>query len=149
MRKIGSELTLRGEVQAQTNGYKINLFDGDYSTGYRILEFQILPPLPTSGTEIFSKLFTSPSTNSISAIQMANNQEVAWSVWNGPTSSRFTQWGLIDKDNLVIEDLYLSNYLPQAEDVKVQYYIVVQKYQLSTWDGALQMVTNFAQGGPE
>tara|TARA_R110002096_G_scaffold375380_1_gene569069 strand:- start:503 stop:952 length:450 start_codon:yes stop_codon:yes gene_type:complete len=149
MKKIGTCLTLRGEVGPQVNGYKINLFDGRFDTGYKVEAFQILPPVPTSYTEIFAKLFTSTSSNSISEIQMGNNQEIAWSLWNGPTATRNTQWGLIDEDNLIIEDLYLSNYLPQSEDIKVQYYIKVQKYQLSTWDGALTMVTNLSQGGPQ
>ena len=51
MKKIGTPLTLRGEVGPQVNGYKINLFDGRFDTGYKILEFQVLPPVPTSSTE--------------------------------------------------------------------------------------------------
>ncbi len=148
MKKIGEEMVLKGSVPQNTNGHRLFIFDGRYTTGYRILKFVITPINPTSDEEIVAKLHTSSTTPNISQWHFDNNQEFAWASWNAPTSSRPYQWSLVAKDNMVIEDLYFSNY-HTGDSTSINYYIVIQKYGFSEWDGAGILVENLGQGGPQ
>lgn len=150
MKKVGEPMVLRGHMIPQVNGHRIQIFDGKYTTGYRILEFHVVPRTPTNDNEIFAKLHTSKTTASISSVDMTDVQELAWTVWNAPSASRPSQWSIIDPDNMVIEDLYLSNYFASGDtSYEINYYIVLQKYEFKAWDGAGILVANLSQAGPQ
>ena len=48
---------------------------------------------------------------------------------------------------MVIEDLWISDY-STADNRTVNYYIVLEKYEFTAWDGAGTMVRNQSQAGP-
>lgn len=149
VKKIGPEITMAGQMTPRVHGHKLNLFDGSYKTGYRILEFRIFPITPTNENEIFAKAHTSKTTQAgISGIDCSDSQELAWVWWRLNTDDFGA--GLVKADNMIIEDLYLSNFTSTGDtDAKVNYYLRLQKYSFPSWHGAGVLVENLAQGGPQ
>jgi len=147
-KKIGDIITMRGQVLENVNGHELQLFDGDFSTGYKILEFYISPFNPTEAGEIIAKLHTSSATPSIALWNWADIQEIGWASWGIPSAVSGADFFLLDHDNMIIENLYLSAYTSGPAN-PFNYYMTLQKYQLTAWDGALNLVTNLAQGGPQ
>ena len=148
MKKAGKLLTMRGQIPASTNGLKLEIFDGKYTTGYRIVEFYVSPQNPAEGQSIVMKAHTSKTTSSISQFDWSNSQEIAWATWGIPSGASGADFFLIDEDNMVIEDLYLS-YYNEVDSDPANYYIVLQKYEFPAWTGAGFLVENLGQGGPQ
>jgi len=137
--------------QMTTNTYqgaenRIQLFDGTFKTGYRIVSFRIAPTAPTGGFEVIAKLSTEPKS-SISQWNWQDVQELAWSGWNISNSSSDLEYQNVREDNLVIEDLWMSIYAT-GEAFELNYEIILDKYNMTDWDGAGVLVENLAQGGP-
>jgi hypothetical protein len=146
--KIGDIITMRGQIAENINGKELQIFDGRFDTGYRILEFYIAPSNPTAANEIIAKLHTSSTTPSIALWNWSDVQEIAWASWGISTSGSGADFFLLDHDNMIIENLYISSY-NTVEAGELNYYITLQKYKISAWDGALNLVTNLSQGGPQ
>jgi hypothetical protein len=147
-KKIGDIITMRGQIPENVNGKELQIFDGRFDTGYKILEFYVAPSDPTAANEIIAKLHTSSTTPSIAVWDWADVQEIAWASWGISTSGSGADFFLLDHDNMVIENLYLSSY-NTVEAGSLNYYITLQKYKIDAWDGALNIVTNLSQGGPQ
>jgi len=146
--KIGDIITMRGQIAENVNGKELQIFDGRFDTGYKILEFYIAPSDPTASNEIIAKLHTSSTTPSIAVWNWADVQEIAWASWGISTSGSGADFFLLDHDNMIIENLYLSSY-NTVEAGELNYYITLQKYKIAAWDGALNLVTNLSQAGPQ
>jgi len=148
-KRIGDILTMKGTIGQNINGHELQLFDGCYDTGYKILEFYIAPKTPTAAQEWMVTLSTSSSVNSIAQWDFADVQQIGWGSWGIPGAASGMDFYLIDRDNMIIENLYLSTYQSSGDASEINYYISLQKYQITAWDGALNMVTNLSQGGPQ
>ena len=146
MKKIGT-LVLRGQVDPNVNGKKLQIFDGKYTTGYKVVSFRVSTYTPYATEEIVAKLHTGKQTVSIGQWDWGDDQEIAWAVWGAPTVQYYFP-NLVDPNNLVIEDLYISNYSPTGEaGEQVNYFIELEKYEFPAWTGAGAMVTNQSQAG--
>ena len=146
---IGDIITMKGTIVANINGHELQLFDGCYDTGYKILEFYIAPKTPTAAQEWMSTLSTSSSVNSISQWDFADVQQIGWASWGIPSSASGADFFLIDRDNMIIENLYISTYQASGDAGELNYFLTLQKYEITAWDGALNMVTNLSQGGAQ
>ena len=140
MKKIGT-YTVRGQIAENTEN-RIILFDGKFSTGYRIREFKIMHRRANSGTVGWSILYTMPGAVDLAAmnINMQDNRQIGWCVsdLNGFFES------LIDEDNLIVEDLYIAA-ISDASVEPQNYLITLDKYEFSDSVGALAMVRNRSQ----
>ncbi len=143
MKKVGELYTVRGQVPVDTMNYRIQLFDGRFDTAYRIVDFTIAGGTPMENHEAQGVLATAEMTIA-SSFNWADNIEIAWALWNGPNvySGPLQTW--VDRDNLVVEDLFFTN--RGTADTLVNYMITMQKYDISDWQGALSMVRNKSQG---
>ena len=148
MKKIG-QYTVRGQSTSQTTR-RIILFDGRFDTGYVITKFEIITQDPdNSGLDCYGVLLADePSTPTSVNWDLNSNVQVGWaSMYNagsafGPSADPF---GLVDRDNLIIEDLYIYVETNAAGTNKVNYYIEMDKYDISESSGALAMVKNRSQ----
>lgn len=147
MKRIkGGTKIIKGQVRAGTyNGIKnkIQLFDGKYTTGYRVVEFRIMDNSPTGAYEHFAKLSTEPISG-IAFLNMTDNTMVATAGWGIPASNNGFTGNLVIADNMIIEDLYISDYSTTDNRV-ANYYIVLEKYEFTAWDGAATLVRNQSQ----
>lgn len=145
MKYIGQRV-VRGFVENETEA-RINVFDGDYTTGYKITKFVIIVVDPdNSGQDGFGTLGYEPNVGTQWRLKDAN--QFGWaSMYNsgnatGPTAQPFNQ---VDRNNLIIEDFYIYGEM-HAGGEGVNYYIEMDKYQLEPMQGTLSMVNNRSQG---
>ena len=148
MKRIkGGTKIVTGQITAGTYDNKIQLFDGLFTTGYRIVKFEISPKNGWLGTNLTSKVSTEP-LSTIAEWDWTDIKEVAWRAWDIPTSSRFGEWDLIRSDNMAIMDLYISCYDRSGDSSTMNYYLELEKYEFTAWDGAGTLVRNQSQAGP-
>jgi hypothetical protein len=150
MKKIG-EYTCKGQMLADDIGgsIRITLFDGKFTTGYRITEFSVAPADVdnTTAAVFVAKLLTEESGGAgAKEWDFDNNNEIAWSMCGFDANSAATpapsSW--VDEDNLIVEDLYIQG--TENSDLPLNYMIKMDKYEFSDWRGALAMVRNKSQG---
>jgi len=144
MKKVGDTITMLGQVPVNTNGLELQLWDGSFTTGFRITQFVISIESPTGAYEAVGKLHTTPTTGSISQWDWGDTQEIAWAAYGTPTKAGQI-YSLTDPDNLIIENLYFSCYGTSDADF-INYFIEMQKYKMPEWRGALALTRNRAQG---
>ena len=136
---------LKGSIPLQTYDNRIQLFDGLFTTGFRVVEFRIIPLTPTNQEEVLSLLSTENQGAVPSTFDFANNEHVAYAAWGAPNQAYYSDWNLVIEGNMIVEDLWLSAYTT-GDDTHLNYYIVLDKYKFSDWNGALTMVRNKSQG---
>ena len=141
MKKIG-EYTVRGRLAAQETA-KIQLFDGRFDTAYKIKDFKISPASMTSGEDAFMYIATKEGIGSVNGQtwDWSNNVEVAWTILGSGASNLFDLVQIIDPDNLIVEDLFITN----SNQGIANYMITMEKYDITTARGALAMVRNNSQ----
>jgi hypothetical protein len=149
MKKIG-DYTTRGSIRTDNAINRIILDDGSFETGYRVVEFKIGPhDMDQQSTLTYTaKLMTDDDSSIGINWNWDNNEEIGWSIFgwdsNGPQFNQ--EFALIDPDNLVIQDLYIIADEPgTGSDVKINYYIRLEKYDISDSQAALAMVRNRSQ----
>jgi hypothetical protein len=144
MKKI-EEYTVRGQLE-ELGVERIQLFDGRFDTGYRIVEFQIAPKRPADALDGYGTLGTEEGTLSGGTWDWSDNTQLAWSSFSegGGGYSPNNVISIVDPDNLIIEDLYIyanSSSTSQA----INYMIKLEKYDITDWQGAVTMVRNRSQ----
>ena len=152
MKRIkGGKKVVTGQVDANTyqgQENKIHLFDGKFTTGYRVTKFIIMENTPTGTYEAVAKLTTEPRSD-ISQWNWDDIREIAWAANFAPSTA--SGWmgdtNLIRPDNMVIEDLYISIY-STTDTTRYNFMIELDKYEFTAWDGAGILVQNNSQAGP-
>ncbi len=152
MKKIG-EYTCRGTITGESTTPvwdRIELFDGRFDTGYKVVEFIVAPQLSSSTHDVAAKLATEPTALDTTGLgnywTWDDVREIGWaSTENELSSIRANSFQLVDPDNLVIEDLYISATNNAGTGEQVNYFIRMEKYDISESRGALSMVRNRSQ----
>jgi len=153
MKKVGL-YTARGIVtEAETEAgtpQKISLFDGKFTTGYKITDFKIWCATVTGNSaDVVGKL----SKNEFGVTTQANflraddDNQIAWAGGEGFSDHLQGITSIIDPDNLIVEDLYVYVRSNDAagSTTPVNYLITMEKYQISDWQGALSMARDKQQ----
>jgi len=155
MKKIG-EYTARGivtEVDTEAGTpQKITLFDGSFKTAYRVREFYIWGSDwgVSAGPDIIGKLSKNDLgiTTSFNFMRADDDNQIAWASANGSTdqggSTPFDN-GLVDPDNLIVEDLYVYARTAGTNTRAINYLVIMDKYEITDWQGALTMARDKAQ----
>ena len=137
MKKIG-EYTSRGSIRSDNVMNRIILDDGSFETGYRVVEFVIAghDMDNTSVNNFVAKLLTDDDTSIGLNWNWDNNEEIAWSIYShdANANSAPNTFTLVDPDNLIIRP-----------DRKLNYFIRLEKYDISDSQAALAMVRNRSQ----
>lgn len=144
--KLSGQRVVRGVIDDRDE-LRINVFDGDYTTGYKITKFLIITVDPdNSGSDAYGTLGFEPGIGSEWNLEDSN--QFGWaSMYNsgnatGPTAQPFSQ---VDRTNLIIEEFYI--YAERhAVGGTINYYIEMDKYDLEPFEGTLAMVENRKQG---
>ena len=131
--------TIRGQLVASTgfNVKKIQLFDGKFTTGFRLKGFKIAPRVPTDSLEMTARILTTDLPHGTNW-NWDRNDEIGWAAWNVPINSRFGEFSLVDEEAIIVEDLYVD--VSATADEVVNYWIEIEKLSFSEWKGALAMV---------
>jgi hypothetical protein len=154
VRKIG-QYTARGQyteaLSESDGGKRINVFDGDYSTGYRITNFYVWSGnyASSSNADVIGKVGTVGDLSADSSDFMNANdvREIAWAASAGATDAGlgFAEGPIIDRENMNIEEVYV--YVRSAGTaIPVNYLIEFDVFDLEPYQGSLAIVRNSAQG---
>ena len=146
----GGLKVVKGQITMNTHSgaeNRIQLFDGKFTTGYRITEFRIVPKSPQNQEEVIAVVSTEPRGAVPSTLDFSNNEEVAYSLWNVPNQTEHSSWNWVVPDNMAVQDLWVSNYTT-GDDTHLNYYLILEKYEFAAWDGAATLVRNQSQAGP-
>jgi len=143
MKKIG-EYTARGRVGHRLI-QRITLFDGRFDTGYKVVSFQLLTDDPgTALSDVFGTLATEEAA-AVAEWNLADSRQIGWGGHEvrvgGPAGSGDT----IDRDNFIVEDLYVYGFNGSGTNQFVNYIVRMEKYETTDWRGALAMVRNSGQ----
>ena len=149
MKKIGDILTLRGKMKESENPHRLTLFDGRFDTGYKVESFIVAPhgTYDSAAAGASGRLETEPSGEADALWNFSDNRQIAWAeyvhMWNVSGDYAMGANGIVDPDNMIVEDLYVS--VNQQAEGDVNYMIQIQKYDITDWQGALAMVRNRSQ----
>lgn len=152
MKKIG-DYTVRGSIGDGVTDLvdgveeRIILFDGRFDTGYKVTDFRIAPG-DTDDPDCMARITTQPGlpTTIVGFFNWGDNRQIAWASNNGSTDvNLIDNVGIVDSDNLVIEDLYVAFRFISADTKLVNYMITMEKYDITDSQGALAMVRNRSQ----
>ena len=143
MKKIG-EYTVRGSV-ADGSIDRITLNDGRFDTAYRVVEFKIFPQDVLSSVSDVAGVLMTENTGTPSPLwQAESNTQIAWSsVYVPGAAAAQAALEIIDPDNLIVEDLFI--HINNTSSDKSNYFIRMEKYSITDWQGALAMVRAKAQ----
>ena len=148
MKKIG-DYTTRGSIRTDNSINRIILDDGNFETGYRVVEFVIASHDMdnTSVNNLTAKLMTDDDASTGLNWNWDNNEEIAWSAYShdANANSAPNTFALVDPDNLIIQDLFIVADEGAGSDVKCNYFIRLEKYDITDSQGALAMVRNRSQ----
>ena len=157
MKKLGT-YTARGIVtEEQTEAGKpqlVRLFDGRFDTGYVITKFNIwaADTDTNSAPDCVGKLSKNAigSTSFSSFFRADDDNQIAWAVsgsgLDGSNAGQFAE-SIIDRDNFVVEDLFVYVRCADTEDASIiNYYIEMDKYEVTEFKGALAMARDRADG---
>lgn len=124
---------------------RIQLFDGKFTTGYKILSFKVTPNIPSTAQEITGKLSTEPKST-VTEWNWSDVEEVAWAYWASDQATLTSDYLNIRDDSMIIQDLWVSG---GGADGVINYEIVLEKYSFAAYDGAGFIVRNLSQAGPQ
>ena len=157
MKKIG-QYTARGTVSEQDtidgNPHQIPLFDGRFDTAYRVVEFKIWGTDydGSANPDCIGKLSKNDDGAVAPSVFMRadDDNQIAWATTaaggQSGTDGGFSE-SIIDPDNLVVEDLYVYVRSANATTTDpVNYLVILEKYEITDWQGALAMARDRAQG---
>jgi len=153
VRKIG-EHTIRGRLESEDGvelvdgaSVRIRLFSGDFRKAYRVTKFLVISG-DQSNTDGMGRLTTEQDVDSGSFqyVNMADQRQIAWATINGTADINMVDMvGLVARDNLVVEDLYMTFRGPSGVE-SMNYYIECDVMELDEMQGPLVMVQNRSQG---
>lgn len=135
---------MMGEITMNTyNGdeNRLQLFDGKFTTGYRVVEFRIVPRAPVQVEEVVATLSTKPLGGVPSTYNFSFKSQVGFAWWGVPEQARYSEGGLIVDGNMIVEDLWIACY-STGDDYWCNYYIVLEKYEFPAWDGTAIIAEN-------
>lgn len=135
-------VTIKGQALAATVT-RIDLFDGLFTTGYRLKEFNVVPRDITTREQVIGRITTAPVAHSIEW-NWDNNLEIGWSAYGVPLSDRWGTYNRVDEDSVIVEDIYIDMTGDSGE--LINYIIVLEKITFPIGIGAMNMVRNQSQG---
>lgn len=156
MRSLG-KFTLRGMVEptANTGSYadngdlqRILLFDGRFDTAFKITKVICWNYEPTSTADGMVLIATDKAGfegYNLGVMDAENNMQIGWASCNSITAGVRDTFDIIDRDNLVVQDLWIAGYNASTGSKKMNYLIECEKFDVGLNTGAYVMVRNASQ----
>lgn len=147
MKKIG-DYTVRGQIpEGATNTERIILFDGKFDTAYRVTEFVIAGiRADDSSSDCVGVLMTEDTGRNADFWDWSDVREIGWASTDHRTADGVQEtFSLVDPDNLVVQDLFITVNNRSASNPQVNYFIRMEKYEVGEDLGVVSMVRNRSQ----
>lgn len=150
--------TIKGQITptANTGTYadegdlsRIILFDGDFGTAFKVTRFVIWGSDTTSTADCSAVLATDKfglADYDLGDQTAEDDRQIGWASSNQVTSGvREQSFSVVDRDNLIVEDLWIAGYNASTGNKSINYYIEMEKFNVGLNVGAYTMVRNSAQ----
>jgi len=152
--KVIGQYTARGTISEDEtdagNPQRIPLFDGSFKTAYRVKEFYIWGAdlSSVSNNDVAGKLSKNDdgSTAAESFFRADDDNQIAWAGGEGHQDTFKMSASIVDPDNLVVEDLFVYAATQGTTSVRINYLVIMDKLEITDWQGALAMARDRAQG---
>lgn len=132
------------DTAALTARVKVPLFDGSFDTGFRIVGFEIAPSNWSIDPDIAAILSTEELTGQGFEWDWGDNRQKGWAAYQANGASAVGNYFREFVDDIVVEDLYINAY--SRTNQAINYKIVLEKINITEWEGALAIVRNSSQG---
>ena len=136
-----TRVTLTGQVLAG-DVIRVPIFDGDFTTGFRLKRLEIAPENVLNAEECTVRLLTQ-ELDHVTTWNWGRNDEVGWAIWNAYNTAAVSSFSLVDEEVIIVEDLWIDCSADSGEEVN--YLLEMEKISFSDWKGALAMVQNRSQ----
>lgn len=138
---------VRGQNTEDAGPKRINLFDGTYKSGFRVVRFEISGEGPQFDDDATAKLTTDLVPNAGDFWNWANQQEVGWAAANHTSpSTRDGFFSVVDDSIVIVEELYVYVHNVRGVTEKVNFLIELQPVDLRDWEYSLSYVQGKSQG---
>ena len=138
---------VRGQTTENDGPARINLFDGTYKSGFRIVSFMIAAEETNASSETQAKVTTEESQYDGNIWHWELPTEVAWTSTNMfADGAREPPFMAVDSSVILVEDLYVYVHNNTAPGFRVNYMIELQPVDLKAYEYALSYVQNNSQG---
>jgi hypothetical protein len=123
---------------------KIHLFDGSFKTGYRILDFDVAASNWGVDPDCYGVLMTEDKGIDARTWNWGDNREKAWAALSSNGAGAVGSYYNRVIDDVIVEDLYITTFTTTGQGTN--YRVVLEKVDISEYQGALAIVTNSSQG---
>jgi hypothetical protein len=160
MKSLG-KFTFRGVVVPIANSgtygdngdlQRILLFDGDFGTAFKITYFAAWAKVNSTSGDCSAVISTDRDgleDETIGSMNVDNNMQIGWATSNfSGASARESSLQIVDRDNLIVQDLWIAAYNASSTDKGVNYYIEAEKFDVGLSIGSYSMVRNASQDFP-
>lgn len=141
---MGRIRTLRGRSTVNGEVRRLIVDDGQFTQGYKVLDFRILGVDPVSGTA------DSVGTLALSQLgatrwDLSDNRQIAWAGQTMVSSaSPYPTMATIDPDHIVVRDLWVWGYGTTA-DPGYQYLVTLEEVTITEDHAVLQLIKEVSQ----
>ena len=144
MKSLG-RYTIRGSIPAAQEFTKVNLFDGSYSTAYKVHRLVVgMSQVDNTGGNSYALKLATESGLDPDRWNWNKNTEFGWAAqtWdaNGIAGQAYSE---VDPDNLIVEDLFI--YCAQNATFPVNYMVIMEKFDVGLTKGVYNLVRNASQ----
>ena len=137
---------LRGVAIEDAGAKEINLFDGTYKAGFRLVDFQIAPETREQGGEC-AGLISTQGTQSADTWNWEDQTQVGWSSMHViKEETRQTTFSLVDGSMVLVDSIYVNVTNDRGTTKPVNYYIEVEPVDLKEFEYAMAYIQGESQG---
>ena len=136
--------SLRGRIPENT-AHRIILDDGQYTHGYKIVEFYVWKEPTSTNNDVYGTLALQSSFANI--MDASDNLQIAWaSSYANGTASLAAPFSIIDPNHIVNRDLYVQTQVGgSGGSEEVNYLVIIEPIIMSEPQAVLQLIKERAQ----
>ena len=138
---------VRGQVTESGGPMRINLFDGTYKSGFRVVNFTIAAEETNATSETQAKVTTEISQYDGNIWHWEIPTEIAWASTNMfADGAREPPFQAVDSSVVVVEDLFVYGHNNTSASFRVNFMIELQPVSLLEFEYAMSFIQNKSQG---
>lgn len=138
---------VRGQTTELQGPEKIQLFDGTYKSGFRIVDFQISSKGIFTSEEVQGKITTDLVDADIPQFNWQDTREVAWACTDMVAGgTRQPVQSVIDTSMILVEDLFVYVHNNLSTGSEVNFLIELEPVNLKEYEYAMSFIQNRSQG---
>lgn len=123
---------------------KVYLYDGKFTTGFRILRFDVAPSNWAVDPDCYGVLSTEELGIDARNWNWGDNREKGWAAQASNGGGQVGSYFSRHVDDVIVEDLYIATHTATGQSTN--YMIILEKVNIPEYEGALAIVSNSSQG---